>query len=60
VGVGAAYKAPVGLVKAKFASGGVLSASFIKDVAPSVTLTLSGSIVASDMSDFKYGVGLSM
>ena len=60
LGVGAAYKAPIGLLKAKFASGGVLSASLIKDVAPKVTVTLSGSIVAPDMSDFKYGVGITM
>lgn len=60
LGVGAAYKAPIGLVKAKFASGGVVSACLVKDIAPKVTLTLSGSIVASDMTDFMYGVGITM
>jgi len=60
LGVGAAYKAPIGLIKAKYSSGGVVAASIVKEVAPKVTLTLSGSIVASDLSDFKYGFGIVM
>jgi len=60
VGVGATYKAPFGNVKAKFNSGGVLSAVLVKEIAPKVTLTASGSVVASDMSDFKYGLGIVM
>ena len=59
-GVGAAYKASFGDVKAKYDSSGVLSACLVKEIAPKVTLTASGSIVASDMSNFKYGLGIVM
>lgn len=58
--VGGLYKAPFGDVKAKLGSGGVVSAVVMKEVAPKVTLTASGSVVASDMSNFKYGLGVSM
>jgi voltage-dependent anion channel protein 2 len=60
VGVGGAYKAPFGLVKAKYVDGGILSACVIKDVAPKVTLTASGSVSVSDFSKFKYGLGIVM
>lgn len=60
VAVGGLYKAPFADVKAKLGSGGVVSAAVMKEVAPKVTLTASGSVVASDMSNFQYGVGISM
>jgi len=60
VAVGGVYKAPFGDVKAKYAGDGVLSACLIKDVAPSVKLTASGSISGADTSTFKYGLGISM
>ena len=59
-GVGGAYKAEFGTVKAKYADGGILSASLVKDVAPKVTLTASGSVSVSDFSTFKYGLGIVM
>lgn len=59
-GIGASYKAPFGNVKAKYSNGGVVSAVLVKEIAPQVTLTASGSIVASDMSNFKYGFGIVM
>eukprot|EP00538_Stauroneis_constricta_P002728 CAMPEP_0119561384 /NCGR_PEP_ID=MMETSP1352-20130426/17433_1 /TAXON_ID=265584 /ORGANISM="Stauroneis constricta, Strain CCMP1120" /LENGTH=264 /DNA_ID=CAMNT_0007609573 /DNA_START=98 /DNA_END=892 /DNA_ORIENTATION=+ len=58
-GVGASYKAPFGTLKAKY-GGGNISASFIKEIAPKVTLTASGTVKAADMSGFKYGVGIVM
>lgn len=59
--VGGSYKADFGTVKAKYAAGGVVSASLIKDIAPKVTLTASGSASASDPSStFKYGFGIVM
>ena len=60
VAVGGVYKAPFGDVKAKYAGDGVLSAYLIKDVAPSVKLTASGSISGTDTNTFKYGLGISM
>eukprot|EP00567_Pseudictyota_dubia_P008764 CAMPEP_0197450552 /NCGR_PEP_ID=MMETSP1175-20131217/25742_1 /TAXON_ID=1003142 /ORGANISM="Triceratium dubium, Strain CCMP147" /LENGTH=265 /DNA_ID=CAMNT_0042982999 /DNA_START=88 /DNA_END=885 /DNA_ORIENTATION=- len=60
VGVGGAYTADFGTVKAKVGSNGIISACLIKEVAPKVTLTASGSVAASDLSDFKYGLGLVM
>jgi len=60
VTVGGIYKASVGDVKAKFGSDGILSASLIKNVAPKVTLTCSGSAPISDLGSFKYGVGIVM
>jgi voltage-dependent anion channel protein 2 len=59
-GIGGSYKADFGTIKAKYSAGGVLSASLIKDIAPKVTLTASGSASMSDFSTFKYGVGISM
>jgi len=58
--VGGIYKASVGDVKAKIGSDGILSAAFIKEVAPKVTLTCSGSANSSDLSNFKFGVGIVM
>jgi voltage-dependent anion channel protein 2 len=57
---GGLYKAPFGDLKAKVGSNGVVCATLIKEVAPKVTLTASGSIVGADTSTFKYGLGLSM
>lgn len=62
-GVGGAYTAPFGIVKAKYSvvgGSGLLSASLKKDIAPKVTLTASGSVNASDFSNFKYGLGITM
>lgn len=58
--VGGAYKAPFGNFKAKVGSNGVVHACVIKEVAPKVTVTASGSITPSDTSTFKYGIGVSM
>merc|ERR1712127_208020 len=58
--VGGQYKAPFGLVKAKISGSGVVSASLVKEIAPKVMLTTSGSMTKTDTSTFKYGVGLSM
>jgi voltage-dependent anion channel protein 2 len=59
-GVGCAYAASFGTVKAKYTGSGLLSASLIKDVAPKVTMTASGSVNVSDFSTFKYGMGVTM
>ena len=59
--VGGSYKADFGTVKAKYAAGGVVSAALIKEIAPKVSLTASGTASASDpASTFKYGVGIVM
>lgn len=59
-GIGGSYKADFGTIKAKYSGSGVVSASLIKDIAPKVTLTASGSASVSDFSTFKYGVGIVM
>jgi len=59
--VGGAYKAAnVGTIKAKFGSNGVVSACLVREIAPKVTLTASGSMTASDVSTFKPGLAISM
>merc|ERR1712150_57836 len=58
--VGGLYKSKVGDIKAKFGSNGMVSAALVKDVAPKVTLTCSGSAPLKDLSNFKYGVGIVM
>eukprot|EP00541_Cyclophora_tenuis_P003754 CAMPEP_0116550272 /NCGR_PEP_ID=MMETSP0397-20121206/5338_1 /TAXON_ID=216820 /ORGANISM="Cyclophora tenuis, Strain ECT3854" /LENGTH=265 /DNA_ID=CAMNT_0004075091 /DNA_START=11 /DNA_END=808 /DNA_ORIENTATION=+ len=58
--VGGAYKASFADLKAKVGSDGIVSAVLVKDVAPKVTLTASGSVSTSDFSNFKYGVGIVM
>jgi voltage-dependent anion channel protein 2 len=60
LGVGGAYKASFGTVKAKYVGSGLVSASLIRDIAPKVTLTASGSVNMSDFSTFKYGLGIVM
>lgn len=58
--VGGKHKADFGTVKAKIGCNGVLSACLVKEVAPKVTLTASGSAPATDISAFKYGIGIVM
>ena len=59
-GLGGSYKASFGTVKAKYTGAGQVSASLIKEVAPKVTLTASGTTSLSDFSTFKYGLGIVM
>lgn len=60
--IGGAYTGlgSVGTIKAKVGSNGVTSACLIKEVAPKVNLTASGSISGADLSTFKYGIGITM
>lgn len=58
--IGGSYTAPVGTLKAKVGSNGVVSACFIREIAPKVTMTASGSMTASDVSTFKPGLSISM
>jgi len=58
--IGGAYTAPAGTLKAKFGSNGVVSACLIREIAPKVTMTASGSMTASDVSTFKPGLSISM
>lgn len=59
--IGGAYKAPsIGTIKAKVGSKGIVDASVIREVAPKVLLTLSGSVDPRDTSTFKYGLGITM
>lgn len=60
VAVGGLYKSPIANFKAKVGSDGVISAAVIKEVAPKVTVTASGSVTASDFSTFQYGIGIVM
>merc|ERR1712157_281352 len=50
----------VGTFKAKVGSNGVTSACIVREIAPKVNLTVSGSISGADVSTFKYGVGITM
>lgn len=58
--VGGLYKASAADIKAKVDCDGVISAAVVKDIATKVTLTASATAPASDLSSFKYGVGISM
>jgi len=58
--IGGQYKAAYGTIKAKAGNDGVLSACVVKEVAPKVTVTASGSAPASNISAFKYGFGIVM
>lgn len=60
--VGGSYSGlgSVGIIKAKVGSNGVTSACVIKEVAPKVNLTASGSVSGADFSTFKYGIGITM
>jgi len=61
VAIGGSYTgSPLGTIKAKLGSNGVTSACLVKEVAPKVNLTASGSISGGDLSTFKYGIGLTM
>jgi len=57
--IGCAYKAPVGLIKTKVDSAGLLSAACVKKV-DNYTVTASGSVPSSDLSSFKWGLGISI
>jgi len=58
--VGGCYKASLCNVKAKVTKDGVVSACVIKEVVPKVSVTVSGTAAASDMSNIKYGIGIVM
>jgi voltage-dependent anion channel protein 2 len=59
--IGGAYKnASIGTIKAKVGSNGIVHACLIREIAPKVTLTASGSMSPSDPSTFKPGFGISM
>jgi voltage-dependent anion channel protein 2 len=58
--VGGIYKAPFADIKAKVSGDGVISACVMKEIVPKVTVTATGSVTATDMSNFKYGLGVSM
>jgi len=60
IACGGLYKSSFGDVKAKVGADKVIQASLIKDVLPKTKLTVSGSIVGTDTSTFKYGLGLEM
>eukprot|EP00542_Grammatophora_oceanica_P020610 CAMPEP_0194047120 /NCGR_PEP_ID=MMETSP0009_2-20130614/23567_1 /TAXON_ID=210454 /ORGANISM="Grammatophora oceanica, Strain CCMP 410" /LENGTH=265 /DNA_ID=CAMNT_0038692639 /DNA_START=86 /DNA_END=883 /DNA_ORIENTATION=- len=60
VAVGGQMNTPFGKIKAKVGSSGIISGCLVKDLAPKVTLTASGSMPASDMSKFTYGFGIVM
>lgn len=60
VAVGGLYKSAFGDFKAKVGSNGIVSASLVKEVAPKVKVTASGSMAGADVSTFKYGLGVSM
>eukprot|EP00581_Thalassiosira_minuscula_P018332 CAMPEP_0183721176 /NCGR_PEP_ID=MMETSP0737-20130205/13544_1 /TAXON_ID=385413 /ORGANISM="Thalassiosira miniscula, Strain CCMP1093" /LENGTH=265 /DNA_ID=CAMNT_0025951147 /DNA_START=65 /DNA_END=862 /DNA_ORIENTATION=- len=58
---GGAYTgSSMGTIKAKVGSNGVTHACLIKEVAPKVNLTASGSISGTDVSTLKYGIGITM
>jgi len=59
--IGGAYKGcPLGTMKAKMGSNGILSACFVREIAPKVTLTAAASVSPSDFSTFKPGLGITM
>lgn len=58
--LGGKYKAGFGVVKAKFGTDGAVSACVVKEVAPKVTVTASGSTTTADMSKVKFGLGIVM
>ncbi len=60
VAVGGLYKSSFGDLKAKVGSDKVVSACLIKEVAPKVKVTASGSIAGTDFSTFKYGLGVTI
>lgn len=59
--VGGKYNVGPGTdVKAKIGNDGSISACLVKEVAPKVTLTLSGTTSTKDSSKISYGLGISM
>jgi len=57
--VGCAYRAPVGLIKTKVDSAGLVSGACVKKI-DNYTVTASGSVSSSDLSTFKWGLGVSI
>lgn len=61
ISVGGAYVVPkIGTFKAKVANNGLLFACFVKEIAPKVTLTASGSMSVTNVSSFKPGLSITM
>lgn len=61
IAIGGSYNASkIGTLKAKMGSNGIVSACIIREIAPKVTLTASGTMSASDLSTFKPGLGITM
>jgi voltage-dependent anion channel protein 2 len=59
--IGGAYKAAkIGTIKAKVGSDGIISACVVREIAPSVMLTASGSMNAKEPATFKPGLAISM
>jgi voltage-dependent anion channel protein 2 len=59
--IGGTYKAPkIGTLKAKVGSNGVINACIVREIAPKVSLTASGTMSANDISTFKPGLGITM
>lgn len=61
VAIGGSYTgSSFGTIKAKLGSDGVTSACVVKEIAPKVNLTASGSVSGGDLATFKYGIGITM
>lgn len=58
--VGGSMKSSFGTMKAKYTGSGNVAVSMVKEIAPKVTLTASGTANLSDFSTFKYGLGIVM
>lgn len=58
--VGGSYKSGFGYLKAKVGCDGIVSACVIKEVVPKVSVTASVSVLASELSSFKYGLGVTI
>lgn len=59
--IGGTYKAAqIGTLKAKVGSNGVINACIMREIAPKVMLTASGSMSSNDISTFKPGFGITM
>ncbi|GMI36434.1 hypothetical protein TeGR_g5516, partial [Tetraparma gracilis] len=61
VTLGCVFKAPVGLLKGKFTSDGVVEACLTKSVAKGVTVNPAFRVSAHKPADtFNYGLGVTM
>jgi voltage-dependent anion channel protein 2 len=59
VALGGSFNAAdIGTIKAKFSSGGLVSACLTRQVASGVTMTAGGSMSGADLSTFKPGITL--